>query len=254
MAGGQPTDPRALHADLRILAEPGRGLVRDHREAGHPPWNLRIGTRPHRQDPSVHQWLEQPMPPIRVDQDGRPNPHESQPSKELTHGPLDGMTTPYGEGDGAVAVLTSGSGAGVAVVVSGVGSGVDSLLDASLGESVEDVLRDVVLGLVGGSAELGEVSGELVDGSGELAEVSGELGEDVGTLDEDAGGLVDVVGELLGEVVCGLVGVSAELLGEGSPLPPVGVALEVGVGVGVLGRAGGASWRIATISPLNASS
>src|SRR4051794_22568441 len=28
------------------------------------------------------------MPPIRVDQDGRPNPHESQPSKELTHGPL----------------------------------------------------------------------------------------------------------------------------------------------------------------------
>src|SRR3954451_16419001 len=88
MAGGQPTDPRALHADLRILAEPGRGLVRDHREAGHPPWNLRIGTRPHRQDPSVHQRLEQPMPPIRVDQDGRPNPHESQPSKELTHGPL----------------------------------------------------------------------------------------------------------------------------------------------------------------------
>src|SRR3954449_12530317 len=88
MAGGQPTDPRALHADLRILAEPGRGLVRDHREAGHPPWNLRIGTRPHRQDPSVHQRLEQPMPPIRVDQDGRPNPHESQTSKELTHGPL----------------------------------------------------------------------------------------------------------------------------------------------------------------------
>src|SRR3954471_23149405 len=88
MAGGQPTDPRALHADLRILAEPGRGLVRDHREAGHPPWNLRIGTRPHRQDPSVHQRLEQPMPPIRVDQDGRPNPPETNPSKDLPQGPL----------------------------------------------------------------------------------------------------------------------------------------------------------------------
>src|SRR3954447_4046266 len=96
MAGGQPTDPRALHADLRILAEPGRGLVRDHREAGHPPWNLRIGTRPHRQDPSVHQRLEQPMPPIRVDQDGRPNPHESHPSKELTHGPLASKNRPSG--------------------------------------------------------------------------------------------------------------------------------------------------------------
>src|SRR3954453_16210224 len=93
VAGGQPTDPRALHADLRILAEPGRGLVRDHREAGHPPWNLRIGTRPHRQDPSVHQRLEKPMPPIRVDRAGRPNPHESQPSKELIHGPLENPLT-----------------------------------------------------------------------------------------------------------------------------------------------------------------
>src|SRR3954453_16942429 len=71
----------------------------------------------------------------------------------------------YGEGDGVVAVVTSGSGGGVDVVVSKFGSGVDSLLGASLGESVDDVLGDVVLGLV-------EVPGELIDGSGE---VSGEL-------------------------------------------------------------------------------
>ena len=31
VAGREPADPRALHADLRILAEPGRGLVRHHR-------------------------------------------------------------------------------------------------------------------------------------------------------------------------------------------------------------------------------
>ncbi len=49
LARGQPPDPRALHADLRIVAEPRRGLVRDHRPASHPPRHLRQRQRPQRQ-------------------------------------------------------------------------------------------------------------------------------------------------------------------------------------------------------------
>ena len=38
----QPADPRPLHPDLRVLAEPGRGLVRDHRTPSHPPRHLHL--------------------------------------------------------------------------------------------------------------------------------------------------------------------------------------------------------------------
>ena len=37
LAGGEPAHPRPLHPDLRIVAEPGRGLVRHHRTPSHPP-------------------------------------------------------------------------------------------------------------------------------------------------------------------------------------------------------------------------
>ena len=40
LARGEPADPRALHPDLRVLAEPGRGLVRHHRTPSHPPRHL----------------------------------------------------------------------------------------------------------------------------------------------------------------------------------------------------------------------
>ena len=42
LAGGEPTDPRPLHPDLRVVAEPGRGLVRHHRTPSHPPrqWSM----------------------------------------------------------------------------------------------------------------------------------------------------------------------------------------------------------------------
>ena len=48
VAGRQPADPRPLHPDLRILAQPGRGLVRHHRTPGHPPRHLHLGPRAHR--------------------------------------------------------------------------------------------------------------------------------------------------------------------------------------------------------------
>src|SRR5665647_3309691 len=35
----------------------------------HPPWQLRLRQRPQRQDPCLHQRLERPPPPIRLDQD-----------------------------------------------------------------------------------------------------------------------------------------------------------------------------------------
>ena len=41
LAGQEPPDHAALHADLRFLAEPRRGVLRDHHPPGHPPRILR---------------------------------------------------------------------------------------------------------------------------------------------------------------------------------------------------------------------
>src|SRR5215218_8251037 len=40
LAGREPAGPRPLHADLGVLDEPGRGLVRHPRTPGHPPRHL----------------------------------------------------------------------------------------------------------------------------------------------------------------------------------------------------------------------
>jgi transposase len=40
------------------------------------------------QDPRLHRRLERPLPPLRLDQDRRPDPQESQPSDHFKHGPL----------------------------------------------------------------------------------------------------------------------------------------------------------------------
>ena len=40
LARREPTHPRPLHPDLRVLAEPGRSLVRHHRTPSHPPRHL----------------------------------------------------------------------------------------------------------------------------------------------------------------------------------------------------------------------
>ncbi len=62
LARGQPPHPRPLHPDLRVLAQPRRGLVRHHRTPGHPPRQLRLRQGPQRQDPRLHRRLERPLP------------------------------------------------------------------------------------------------------------------------------------------------------------------------------------------------
>ena len=78
MAGGEPTDPRPLHPHVGVLAEPGRGLVRHHRAASHPPWRVPLRARPHRQDPRLHHRLEQTPTPVHLDQDPRRSPRQNQ--------------------------------------------------------------------------------------------------------------------------------------------------------------------------------
>ena len=71
LAGREPADPRPLHPDLRIVAEPGRGLVRHHRTPSHPPRHLHLRPRPDDQDPDLHRRLERPLPTLHLDQDRR---------------------------------------------------------------------------------------------------------------------------------------------------------------------------------------
>jgi hypothetical protein len=169
----------------------------------------------------------------------------------------------YWEGDGADAVVSSGSGVGVAVVASVVGSDLDSLLAASL--ELGDVSGELggvsgelgcVSGELGGvSGELGDASGELGDASGELGDASGELGDASGELGDASGELGDASGELGDD--CGELGgeVVGELLCVGLLVLPVGVPVGDAVGVGVVPAATGGAWlRIPTISALNASS
>ncbi len=44
--------------------------------------------RPQRQDPRLHRRLERPLPPLRLDQDRRPDPQEGQPSDHFKRGAL----------------------------------------------------------------------------------------------------------------------------------------------------------------------
>ncbi len=67
---------------------PRRGLVRHHRTPSHPPRHLPLRTRVERQDPRLHRRLERPQTPLRLDQDRRRHPQESQPSNNFKHGPL----------------------------------------------------------------------------------------------------------------------------------------------------------------------
>src|SRR5216684_224395 len=62
--------PRALHADLRLLAQSGRDLVRPHHPARHPPRHLPQRRRPGRQDRGLRAPLQSPLPSVHVDRDG----------------------------------------------------------------------------------------------------------------------------------------------------------------------------------------
>lgn len=59
LATGEIIDEQQLVKQaIRVLAEPGRGLVLD-RAPSNPPRHVHLRERPHRQDPRVHHRLEQ---------------------------------------------------------------------------------------------------------------------------------------------------------------------------------------------------
>ena len=79
LAGQAPPDHAALHADVRVVAEPGRDLLLDHHPAGHPPRQLHLGQGPHRRHRGLHRRLERTLPPLHLDQDRRRDTPEMPP-------------------------------------------------------------------------------------------------------------------------------------------------------------------------------
>ena len=86
--------PRPLHADLRLVAEPGRALVRDHHPARDP---ARL-VREHRGAGAAHRGvrgeLQRPLAPVRLDRHRRPDPRQDRPLMQSylwdsTLGPVD---------------------------------------------------------------------------------------------------------------------------------------------------------------------
>jgi len=79
LAGQAPASADAFHPDLRIVAEPGRSVLRNHYPPSDPARHVHLGQGPHRRHRNLHRRLERPLPTVRVDQDRRRNPHQSQP-------------------------------------------------------------------------------------------------------------------------------------------------------------------------------
>src|SRR4051812_30621814 len=66
-----PAGAPALHADLGLLAEPGRGVLLDHHPPGPAPRQLPHRRRPDRRDSTVHRRLERPVSTVHLDQGPR---------------------------------------------------------------------------------------------------------------------------------------------------------------------------------------
>lgn len=67
----EPARAPALHPDLRVVARPGRGVLRDHHPPGNPSRLLRGRHRTHRHNPRLHRRLERSLSPLHLDQDRR---------------------------------------------------------------------------------------------------------------------------------------------------------------------------------------
>jgi len=67
LAGPQSPDHAALHPDLRVVAEHGRDLLRDHHPPSHPPRHLHFSRRTDRRHHRVHRRLERTLPTLCLD-------------------------------------------------------------------------------------------------------------------------------------------------------------------------------------------
>ena len=74
----RPAGHHALHPDLRIVAEHGRDLLRDHHPTGRPPRHLHLGEGPHRRHRHLHRRLERTLRTIHLDQARRRHHQESR--------------------------------------------------------------------------------------------------------------------------------------------------------------------------------
>jgi hypothetical protein len=74
MAGEEPANPISLHADERVVAKPGRGLLRNLRQTGPHHQRLPEQNRFPRTHRCIHGWLERAPAPLLLDQ-ARHRPH-----------------------------------------------------------------------------------------------------------------------------------------------------------------------------------
>jgi hypothetical protein len=68
MAGQEPADHPALPPNLRLMAEPRRGVLRDHHPPSDPPRILRQRQATRHRDPRVHRRTQRSLPAVRLDQ------------------------------------------------------------------------------------------------------------------------------------------------------------------------------------------
>jgi hypothetical protein len=97
LAWPPPPRPVALHPDLRLVVEPGRGVLLDRGTSSASPRRLRQRRRPGRCHPSVHQRVEPALPTLRMDQGRRHDRGQAQPDAHRSDGPLGlGQLAPLG--------------------------------------------------------------------------------------------------------------------------------------------------------------
>src|SRR3954468_14713619 len=88
LAGPSSAGAPALHPDVGIVAEPGRGVLLDHHPAGAAPRQLPHRGRPHRRDRAVHRRPERPLPAAHLDQGSRHRHregHRPAPPQDINH-------------------------------------------------------------------------------------------------------------------------------------------------------------------------
>jgi transposase len=84
-----PPRPTALHPDLWVLAQPGRGVLRDHRAPSPAPRRLRQRPGANRCHRPVLRWLESTLPAVSLDQRRRPDPHQAHAATHRQQPPLE---------------------------------------------------------------------------------------------------------------------------------------------------------------------